>query len=461
MQKRNFTLLIIILIAILAVGLGFFYFYNTNQIATTAGSPGSNFVSKFFPFFKSTPAPVEPTAPADVSGFQPAPVVEAPKLKLTKVSSMPIAGFGIFMKERFKELPVVVPVVAPVDITVPVVTTTTSTTKKTTTKTKTPVKPTSPPTEFVPAVRYVERATGNIYQTFADKIEERKFTTTIIPIIYEAHFGNKGESVIMRYLKTDDRTIETFTGSLPKEVLGADTTGENQIKGSFFPENISDLSMSADTLKLFYFFNIGDGTVGITSGSLGDKKSQVFNSPFTEWLSQWPNTKMITLTTKPSATVPGYMYAVDPNKKDFNKILGNINGLTTLTSPNGKLVLYSNNNLALSIYSLDSRSSNPLGLKTLPEKCVWGKNSDSLYCSVPKFVDQLAYPDVWYQGQVSFSDQIWKINVTNNNASLILDPASTIGGEDMDGIKLALDDGENYLFFVNKNNSYLWKLNLK
>ena len=110
---------------------------------------------------------------------------------------------------------------------------------------------------------------------------------------------------------------------------------------------------------------------------------------------------------------------------------------------------------------MDTKSANPIGLKTLPEKCVWGKNSDVLYCSVPKFIDQFDYPDAWYQGQVSFSDQIWKINVANNNAELLADPASIAGGEDIDGIKLAVDDGENYLFFVNKDNSYLWKLDLK
>ena len=33
--------------------------------------------------------------------------------------------------------------------------------------------------------------------------------------------------------------------------------------------------------------------------------------------------------------------------------------------------------------------------------------------------------------------------------------------EKLDGIKLALDAGENYLFFVNKKDSFLWELNLK
>ncbi len=459
MTKRNLTLFIIILAVIVAVVLGYLFLSNRNEPAET--TEGTNFLAQFSPFGKSTQAPAVVTPPADISGYVPPVTPEAPRVNLVKVSSMPIAGFVIFMKERFKDMPIIVPVEIPTEQTISTTPITTNTTKTTKGKTALKPKPTAPLTEFVPAVRYVARATGNIYQSFAEKTEERKFSTTVIPKVYEAYFGNKGESVIMRYLKEDNKTIASFTGALPKEILGGDTMGNNEVKGSFLPENVTDLSMAPDTLKVFYLFNIGDGSVGITANSLGDKKSQVFDSPFTEWLSQWPNSKMITLTTKPSASVPGYMYAIDPDKKDFNKILGGINGLTTLTSPSGKLVLYSNNTLALNIHNTDTKSSFLVGLKTLPEKCTWGKTSEVIYCAVPKFINRVEYPDVWYQGEISFSDEIWKIDPKTGSSTMISDPISVQGGEDMDGIKLALDENENYLFFVNKKDSYLWKLELK
>ncbi|MES2023457.1 MAG: hypothetical protein V4439_02125 [Patescibacteria group bacterium] len=445
MSKRNLTLLIITLVAILAIFFGYIFF-SGKTTPTTGTTTGTNFFS-FLPFTKTTPTPPAPVPPANVSGTEttpPAPI-EATVSKLIKVSSMPIAGFTVFQKERFKEIPPVIPVE--------------TTPAPTTTKSKATVRPTAPQTEFVPSVRYVAKNDGNIYQTFAEKIEERKFTTTVVPQVYEAYFGAKGESVFMRYLKSDNETIETFIGSLPKEILGGDTTGNTEIKGSFLPENITDMSMSPDATQLFYLFNTGDTAVGITSDTAGVKKSQVFDSSFTEWLSWWPNNKMITLTTKPSANIPGYMYTVDPTKKDFNRILGDINGLTTLTSPNGKLILYGNNNLSLNIYNTEKKESTALNLKTLPEKCVWSKNSDALYCSVPKSIDRAAYPDSWYQGEISFSDEIWKINITNNNATDLAD-LTGISGEEIDGVKLALDDNENYLFFVNKKDSYLWELNL-
>lgn len=444
MSKRNFILLIIILIIITVVALGFFYFYQPED--TTSGGEGTNFLSQFNPFGNTTtePPPGTETPVYDLSPTsEPGTEILA---SLKRISSMPVAGYGIFKKERFKEVPIVTPQVAQEG--------------ESLLETIAP-KPTPPETEFVTALRYVARASGNIHQTFADKIDERKFSSTVIPRVHEAYFGNKGESVVMRYLKTDDITIETFVGNIPKEVLGADTTGDNEVKGSFLPANIKDVSISPDNLKLFYLLNVGDNIVGTTSGLLDNRKVQIFDSPFTEWLSWWPRSGVITLTTKPSAGVPGYMYAVDPNIKKLNKILGGVNGLTTLASPDGKLVIYGSNDLSLNIYDIATKSSDILGVRTLPEKCVWDKTSSIVYCAVPKQPEGVMYPDSWYKGEVSFRDEIWKIDIKSGNTTMLLDPILTAGGEEIDGMKLGLDEEENYLFFVNKKDSYLWELKLQ
>lgn len=446
MSKRNFILLIIILTITLVVALGFLY---VSRSPSTPGEEegGTNFLSEFNPFGPSTPTTSPNNTPTNTdpaNGEQGTGEIPTETSRLTKVSSMPIAGFTVYQKERFKEVPVVVPEVVE----------TAGTTTETEAKTTTTSKPTPPPTEFAPSLRYVARTSGNIYQTFADKIEERKFSMTVVPKVYEAYFGNKGESVIMRYLKADDKTIATFAGTMEKELLGGDSSEDNEVTGVFLPDNVSDVSVSPDYTKIFYLLNVGESVVGITSGLSGEKKVQVFDSPFTEWLSFWPNSKMITLTTKPSASVPGYMYAVDPNKKDLKKILGNINGLTTLGSPDGKSVLYGNNNLSLSIYNIGTGENTLLPVRTLPEKCIWNKINTIIYCSAPKSIPPGIYPDSWYQGEVSFSDDIWKIDIQSGTASIILE------GEELDGIKFALNESENYLFFVNKKDSYLWELKL-
>ena len=436
MSKRNFILLTIVLTIVVIIVLGFLY-SKKDAVPTDGGGGGTNFIARFNPFSDRSPEDPNVTPPPSSPDLPPE-EGEILEVKLNKISSMPVAGFGVYKKERLKEV-------------------LTSTPTEIETSQTTPAPPS---TEFVTALRSVDRATGNIYQTFADKIEERKFSTTVIPQIYEAHFGNQGTSVVMRYLQPDGQTIETFLGNLPKELLAGDTMENNEVKGSYLPTDITDLSVSPDAKKIFYMFNLGESAIGTTLNLGDNRKVQVFDSPFTEWLSQWPKNSLVTLTTKPSSNIGGYMYFIDLDRKTFTKVLGSIDGLTTQTSPNGKLVLYSGNDLSLYVYHTDTRDSSLIGVKTLPEKCVWGSLSDILYCAVPKSLNIGAYPDIWYKGGVTFNDQIWKIDLVNGNTMIIEDPFATTG-EEVDGTKLALDESENYLFFVNKKDSYLWELELK
>lgn len=413
MSRRNFILLIIVLFILL---VGFLMVLYSNRTPRAPGEDGG-FLSSLNPFGRGsnapgygTPAYNTPNPDGTVSG-------EESALKLTKVSTIPVAGYSVFQKERTEK-------------------------------------------EFFPAVRYASKETGNIYQTFADEIKEKKFSSTLIPKIEEAFFANGGDSVILRYLKNDTITIETYLGVLPKEELGSDTTGSYEMKGSFLADNINEVAVSSDGTRLFYLLNSSSGVSGITLTFKDGKRAQLFQSDFTEWLPVWNAANTISLTTKPSGTVLGYMYNLGTDKR-FSKVIGGINGLTTLASPSGNSVLYTDSNLSLSLYDIRTGDGKGVGLRTEPEKCVWAKDSITLYCAVPKFVPSGTYPDSWYQGEVSFSDQIWKVNTLTGVTTLLLDPGLAVGGEEIDGIKLQIDASETYLFFVNKKDSFLWKVDLK
>ena len=334
-----------IILSLLIAGLLVFLYIQSRQAPPNEGE-GTNFIAKFNPFKSNVPPSSDeiPQTPETPSVGPEAPG-ETAVIKLKKVSSVPIAGFGLFKKERFKEVPVPPPKTEPAPPAIPPegeVKGATTETKKTTKV----VKATPPPTEFVTTVRYVERTTGNIYQTFVDKIEERKFSTTIIPKIWDAYWGSGGQSVVMRHLKPNEQTIETILGTLPKEKLGEDLDN-NAVKGTFLSDDITDISLSPDNTKIFYLINVGQSAIGTIMNIADQKKTQVFQSDFTEWLSWWPDKNTVTLTTKPSGGVAGYMYTLDVSKKTVTRVLGPVSGLTTLTSPDGKQTLYSNGALAL------------------------------------------------------------------------------------------------------------------
>ena len=63
--------------------------------------------------------------------------------------------------------------------------------------------------------------------------------------------------------------------------------------------------------------------------------------------------------------------------------------------------------ITFSLLDETSGRRSPIRLTTLPEKCVWTKDGERFYCGVPRVIPQGTYPDVWYQGVISFEDEVW------------------------------------------------------
>ncbi|MCX6747432.1 MAG: hypothetical protein NTW98_00575, partial [Candidatus Nomurabacteria bacterium] len=311
MSKKNIKLLIALVVIVIAVVLSVFFLGNKPKEGVPGETGGGdNFFADLLNFGNSkSPKGDGSDTPSDISGYIPPEEQAMEKMKLVKISSMPIAGYAVFNQERFVDVapPVKTEPVEGDELPAAVILS----------------RPTAPEVERIPILRYVAKENGNIFQTFIDTINERKFSNTLVPGVQEAFFGDNGETVIMRYLKNNNTDIATWVGVLPKEVLGSDSDFLKKITGSFLTDNITYMSISPATKRMFYLFNSGTGAIGISSTATGENKSQIYNGAYTEWLSEWPNDALVTLTTKPASGIPGYMYAINPAKKDFKKVLGN------------------------------------------------------------------------------------------------------------------------------------------
>ncbi|MEK9182632.1 MAG: hypothetical protein AAB809_00985, partial [Patescibacteria group bacterium] len=107
MSKRNFVLLIIILI--LGTIAFFVFLYSRPETSPGEESEGTNFIARFNPFSSKKPAPENTGSPENTSELAPDTGEKVSEEKLKKVSGMKIAGFGVFTKERLKEIPILVP----------------------------------------------------------------------------------------------------------------------------------------------------------------------------------------------------------------------------------------------------------------------------------------------------------------------------------------------------------------
>jgi len=409
------------IIFILVVFLGSFgaliWFYFTSNPSSVTQTPLLPVTDVYDPFGTRTTITSEPATTTDISigGNIQEPITTPDKLR--KISEDPISGFSIIQDTKAQRT----------------------------------------------NIHYILRANGNIYEAYSDSPEQKRLSITTIPKVYESMWLPDGERLIIRYLKDKLESIETFS----VKINPATTTlneFEGGVDGNHLTENIAGLAINPLGDKIFYFTTNLNGASAYISKPDGLNKKLIFESPLIEWNVSWPKEEIITLNTRPSAQIPGYLYFLNSKTGSFNRVIGNINGLTSKTNPAATEVLYSDSTRGtpkLYLFNIKTGESKLLPWNTLPEKCLWSNiDTKVIYCAVPKGFPTGDYPDAWYQGVIGFTDDIWMINTDTMASTLIMD----IEGEtnnNFDIIDPQLDKNDNYLFFTDKTSLNFWSLNLK
>ena len=299
------------------------------------------------------------------------------------------------------------------------------------------------------AIEYLERESGNVYTYSENSGTITRTSNRTVPGIESAVWRPDGVSAFVRYLSGDAfSTVNTYA-------LAADGSG-----GFFMPQDLADIAVSSSSVLV-----LASGVNG-SSASLyrpdGTSATEAFTTPLSSLRIGFAGSGHYLAFTKPSAALPGYAYLVDA-KGGFSRIAGPLTGLVALASPDGKkaLVSYSSGGIMkMELVDSATGSATALPVATIADKCVWATDSTAAYCGIPTAPpSSYAYPDDWYQGAVSFSDRIWKIDVSGRYAQLVLDFTKETGGA-LDATALAVDPHATALVFVNKNDASLWSYKL-
>jgi hypothetical protein len=226
-----------------------------------------------------------------------------------------------------------------------------------------------------------------------------------------------------------------------------------ELKGSLVDGYITQTAKNNSLSNLFILKTFGQRMTGFIQSFDGSNNQQIFSSSYNEWMPQYVNKDLITMTTYASGNTTGYMYTLNPTTKSLSRVMGPLQGLTTLTSPTGNYVLLTNienKKIVTKIVNIKTQTTQILPFVTLPEKCSWYSN-DLLYCGVPNAITAGTYPDDWYKGVVGFSDNLWSYTVSTSRAVLVEQPDVPLNIFRMDSF---VQPG--YLFFMNKTTYELW-----
>ncbi|MDB5195148.1 MAG: hypothetical protein JWO84_332 [Parcubacteria group bacterium] len=298
-------------------------------------------------------------------------------------------------------------------------------------------------------VEYIERESGNIYAYQAHARTLVRLSNKTLPGVQEASWLSDGSLAYVRFLEKNGTTERIDTYALP-----ATTTA-----GYFLQQDLSQVLVRATSTLVTLLSTSGGSSASISTPS-GTGLHTLFTTALSSIRLAFSGANYV-VTTKGSATTDGYSFVVDGKTGAFTRALGPLQGLSTLASPSGKYLLYSylaNGKLALAFLDLSTHVATRLPLSTLPEKCVWMTDDSAVYCGVPTTFSG-TLPDDWYQGAVSFSDRIWKIDLAGRVATLVIDPKQA-GNVDVDAVGLSLDSANDILLFTNKRDSLLYAYDL-
>jgi hypothetical protein len=297
-------------------------------------------------------------------------------------------------------------------------------------------------------VHYIDRESGNVYSYGALSRTLTRISNKTLPGIQLASWLSDGSLAFVQFIAEADGTNHLDTYALP-------STGGT---GFFLQPDLSEV-LAEPSGSVFTLAAGTDSSIGSTANSDGSNVQTVFTTPLTS-LNVYSTSAGFIAATKATSELDGYAFTLS-NAGNFTPIIGPLKGLTILPSPSGSQVLYSytdGTTFHMSVLNLSNGAVTALPLATLAEKCVWTSDETALYCGIPSSMTG-NLPDDWYQGTASFSDRIWRIDLTSRLATLVVDPTQT-AKTTIDAVNLTIDPQSQVLVFRNRLDSSLWAYSL-
>ncbi len=339
-----------------------------------------------------------------------------------------------------------------------------------------------------------------------EKGEVKKETTVITPKTVEKLLQITDENTVSPIIDEQKNTIKYITktdGSLYQ----SDLNGENKVKIPFVslgglikiiwsPDQEKFINIYSDAfgIKRFYYdltskqivplnksitwvdysktedkiaYHYYDATQDINSIAIanadGSLAQSILNTRLKDVRLKWVTNDKIVISTAPSGLAQNILYYTDPKNPKLIKILSGIYGLTSKWSSDGSKFLFSQTDkdgANLTLKSADGNGLNILDTKisTLPEKCVFSEDFLNAYCAEPtKIPKDAIMPDDYYKKIFSSNDKLWKTNLKTNKKDLVYQFGENIN---FDLSNLILTKDEKYLYFINRTNGFLYKLEL-
>lgn len=300
-------------------------------------------------------------------------------------------------------------------------------------------------------VRYIEKATGHIFDVPTFENNTNRVSNTTIPQLYTASFVENGAGFIAQYTKDGD-TIETLYGKL------VGTSTEKSVSGTILSRSIITFAVSPDQKNIFTLEKTQNGSEGYISLPNGTSKKLIWTSPLREFIPQFISNTRIGLQSKPHPSAFGVFFDVNTTTGAKNTMISNEKNLATLPNTTRSYMLHLNDS-GLFVTDIRTIITTEISPYTFPEKCVWAKTKTFLYCAVPNANLTVNSLYAWYQGKVSYSDTIWEYDVVGNTARRLVN-LEELAGRSIDISHMSINSSDTLLLVQSKTDGSLWTVKI-
>ncbi|MBI4709334.1 MAG: hypothetical protein HY764_03985 [Candidatus Portnoybacteria bacterium] len=301
-------------------------------------------------------------------------------------------------------------------------------------------------------IKYYSKADGHVLKSNFDGSGEEVISSANLPDLEGVVWSPDKKKVISIFEKN---------GQTTKSVFNYQARANNALN-----ENVRSINFSPDSQKIVYQYqNASNDQNNISvADANGQNWKNIFTTRLTNLIVEWPGPDKISIGNSPSGLVPGSLFTIDPESGNLTKILSDIYGLSVKWSKKKKKIIYQTTNekgkdLKLFVTQIGSGQATLLPLKTIAEKCVWGADSQKIFCAVPQGLSEgVAMPDDYLNGKIIIRDDIYMIDVASQKTTKI---AQSNEEQSFDAKELILSPEEDYLFFINGKNGLLCNIKLK
>ena len=296
-------------------------------------------------------------------------------------------------------------------------------------------------------VSYAEAGTGHIYNLNIQTAVEERISNITVPTAQKAVFSKSGKyAAVATDVTGEGRSLTLVT--LPGT--------EDELSSRKISELIQEFTITSDD-KLLYTTVVNDVLTARTYNPLTSETKTLFTLPFKEATVRFgiKSTDSAYVYPQVANSLEGYVYEVNGGILQRLPISGF--GLSVIAQNN--TLLYSltiDDTLTSSIYTVTTKSSNPLPLPVFPEKCALISLSNTLFCGIT--TDPAIHNlENWYKGVGVSADDLWLFDLDTNNSNRIASPSDLVG-RDIDLEDPFVSDDARRFYFKNKIDGTLWIL---